>query len=420
MPAANAQVIRRILNECEAIPVKASTIPKLSEIVLGKIKLEQLRPIRTEDLLGRPRIHLNGGSAELVDIYGGKRILVTGAGGSIGSELVRQLSRFGPELLLMLDKDENGLYEVNLHLREEYGGEIIPLVANVRDRERLERLFHRYRPQIIFHAASYKHVPMMEREPAEAVLNNVIGSKNVIELASKHGAERFVEISTDKAVNPTSIMGATKRVVEMLVRRQAMTNGATRFCCVRFGNVLGSRASVVPLFEKWIAQRKTIKITHPQIERYFMTIPEAVQLVIQAGTMANVGETFALDMGDPVKIVDLAREMIKRSGLVVGQDIEIEFTGLRPGEKLFEELLYEEEQGARSEKYPKILVGQPLNLDTDRLARIVQELERAAREGHVSAIYDRFQALRMGYTPPTQAPAAMAAMSTEHAIGVRR
>ncbi len=398
MPSAPKSVARRVATSCAAQGISTSSVPSLSEILLGKVRIGRLRPVKMEDLLGRASIEFPSDDHELISTYAGMRILVTGAAGSIGSELVRQLKDFNPIQLLLLDKDENGLYEIGLEIREEHKGEVSEIVADIRDRNRMEKIFRKWKPEAVFHAAAYKHVPMMEYHPSEAVLNNILGTKNVVDLASEYGVRSFLLISTDKAVNPTSVMGACKRVAEMSVRYRALhSKTATRFCCVRFGNVLGSRASVVPLFQKRIAEGKNIQVTHPDIKRYFMTIPEAVQLVIQAGSLGRQGETFILDMGDPVKIADLARDLIEQSGLIPGKDIEIEFTGLRPGEKLFEELLLSEESGARNTKYSKIFVDQAIDYDWAALEKALEALECAARSEDLEAIYQILQSLGIGY-----------------------
>jgi FlaA1/EpsC-like NDP-sugar epimerase len=403
MPAAPKSAIRRITSECEMLGIATSSVPNLSEIILGKVRVSQLRPVRMEDLLGRASIDFPSNDRELIDSYGGMRILVTGAAGSIGSELVRQLKDFKPSQLILLDKDENGLYEIGLEIREEFKGAAVDVVADVRDRARMERIFRHWRPEAIFHAAAYKHVPMMEYNPSEAILNNVVGSRYVIDLACDYGAKSFLLISTDKAVNPTSVMGASKRVAEMIVRNRALSATGTRCCCVRFGNVLGSRASVVPLFQKRITEGKSIQVTHPDVKRYFMTIPEAVQLVIQAGSLGRSGETFMLDMGDPVKITDLARELIEQSGLVPDEDIKIEFTGLRPGEKLFEEILISTENSVRSTKYPKIFVADPVQRDGAELEAALVQLEEAARTEDNETIYRILRDLDIGYQHKTVA-----------------
>ncbi len=398
MPTAPKSVFRRVTADCDALGIPTSSIPSLSEIVLGKVRVGRLRPVRMEDLLGRASVEFDRNDDGLLALYGGRRILVTGAAGSIGSELVRQLREFNPTKLILLDKDENGLYEIGLEIREDFPGEVAEVVADIRDRNRMEKVFQSSKPEAIFHAAAYKHVPMMEYHPSESVHNNILGTRNVVSLASEHSVVSFLLISTDKAVNPTSIMGASKRVAEMIVRYTALqSKGSTRFCSVRFGNVLGSRASVVPLFQKRIAQGKNIHVTHPEIRRYFMTIPEAVQLVIQAGSLGLHGETLVLDMGDPVKIVDLAKDLIEQSGLTPGKDIEIEFTGLRPGEKLFEELLVSAQPGTRNTKYPKIFVDKAIQYDWKILESALKSLEEAAHAEDTAAIYRIFQSLNIGY-----------------------
>jgi FlaA1/EpsC-like NDP-sugar epimerase len=356
----------------------------------------QLRPVSMEDLLGRHSVAHPQDFADLTRTYRGARILVTGAGGSIGSELVRQLKRFEPSELILLDKDENSLYEITCEILEEFQ-QVVEVVADIRNRDVMEKLFALHRPEVVFHAAAYKHVPLMEHYPAEAVLNNVMGTRHVAELSHVFGAKTFVLISTDKAVNPSSTMGASKRVAEMIVQEMASSRTTTRFCCVRFGNVLGSRASVVPLFQRQIRQGKNITVTHPDVCRYFMTIPEAVQLVIQAGSLGKRGEIFLLDMGDPVKIVDLARNLIELCGLVPDKDVTIEFTGLRPGEKLNEELLIAGEQGIQSTVYSKVFVVGALNNDWSHLRADVKNLERAARAGDAAGIHRTLESLSIGY-----------------------
>src|SRR5207253_1475992 len=281
-------------------------------------------------------------------------------------------------------------------IREEFDS-VVEVIADIRSRDVMQKVFRQYRPEVVFHAAAYKHVPLMEHYPAEAILNNVMGSRNVAELSREWGVEVFVFVSTDKAVNPSNTMGASKRVAELIVQSLAASCMTTRFCCVRFGNVLGSRASVVPIFQRQIRQGKNITVTHPDVSRYFMTIPEAVQLVIQAGSIGRDGDIFLLDMGDPVKIVDLARNLIELSGLVPDKDVKIEFTGLRPGEKLNEELLTTGERGVRSTKYSKIFVVEALQRDGALLDRGVKDLEEAAHAGEAGAIRRTLQSLNIGY-----------------------
>jgi len=397
MPSAPGPVLRRVVSDCESIGLRVSSVPSLGEIVTGKVRVGRLRPVRMEDLLGRDNIEFPSEDRELVETYSGKRVLVTGAAGSIGSELARQLLEFRPAQLILFDKDENGLFELGLNLREHYSGALFEVVGDVRDTIRLESVFTRFQPQVVLHAAAYKHVPMMEHNPTEAVLNNIFGTSNLVGVSARSGVSLFLLISTDKAINPTNVMGATKRVAEMIVRRATVTHPSFRGCCVRFGNVLGSRASVVPIFLKRIAEGKNIQITHPDIRRYFMTIPEAVQLVLQAGSLAGRGETFVLDMGDPVLIVDLARGLIEQSGLRLGEDIDIEYTGLRPGEKLYEELLIDRSGGSRSTKYPKIFIDPPATRDPQEVEQALQRLREGVESGDAARIYEVFESLGMGY-----------------------
>ena len=396
MPSAPKAVLQRIANRCATMSLKASTVPTLWEIMSGHTSIGQLRPVNMEDLLGRMSVSAPADVSGVTNAYARRRILVTGAGGSIGSELVRQLSRFNPTQLILLDKDENNLYEVTCEVREEFSS-VVPIVADIRDAGVLRKAFEKHRPEVVFHAAAYKHVPLMEEYPSEAILNNVMGTRHVAELSHAFGVETFVLISTDKAVNPASTMGASKRIAEMILQRLAATGSETSFCCVRFGNVLGSRASVVPLFQRQIRQGRNITVTHPDVQRYFMTIPEAVQLVIQAGTQGEKGEIFLLDMGDPVKIVDLARNLIELSGLVPGKDVEIQFTGLRPGEKMTEELLTAGERGVRSTAYSKIFVVSAPDRDWSELPDAVDDLECAARAGETARIHQILRELGIGY-----------------------
>jgi FlaA1/EpsC-like NDP-sugar epimerase len=399
MPSAPKLTRQKIAARCATLPVKVSSVPALWEIMSGQTTIGSLRSVNSvsmEDLLGRDTISYPKDLEDLSRTYRGRRILVTGAGGSIGSELVRQLRQFKPSHLILLDKDENNLYEMACEIREDFAN-VTEVVADIRDLDRMKRLFERHRPEVVFHAAAYKQVPLMEHYPAEAILNNVIGTRNLAQLSDQSGVKSFVLISTDKAVNPTSTMGASKRVAEVLLQGLVANGSKTRFCCVRFGNVLGSRASVVPVFQRQIRQGRNITVTHPEVRRYFMTIPEAVQLVIQAGSLGNRGEIFLLDMGDPVKIVDLARNLIELSGLVPGKDVGIQFTGLRPGEKLDEELLISGEQGVRSTKYSKIFVVEALQREWSEFESAVRELESAAHDIDVAAIRKSLLSLNIGY-----------------------
>jgi len=356
MPSIDRLQIREIVNICSETKCKLRILPGVYELLDGKVSIKRLRDVKIEDLLGREPVKVN--LEEISGYIKDKVVLVTGGGGSIGSELCRQIARFKPKELLVFDISENNVYRLELDLKTLFPDlKYTALIGSVRDRARLEYIFDKYRPNVVFHAAAHKHVPLMELNATEAIKNNVFGTLNVAELADKYNAERFTLISTDKAVNPTNIMGVSKRIAEIIIQMMSMKS-STVFSAVRFGNVLGSEGSVVPLFKKQIESGGPVTVTHPEIIRYFMTIPEAVQLVIQAGAMAKGGEIFILDMGEPVKIADLARDMIKLSGLEPDVDIEIEYIGLRPGEKLYEELLLNEE-GITATKYKKIYIAKP-------------------------------------------------------------
>jgi len=372
IPSAPKNEVRKILNECKKTKCKLKILPGMYELIDGKVAIKNIREVQIEDLLGREPVKVN--IEEISQYLKDQIVLVTGGGGSIGSELCRQIARFEPKKLLILDIYENSTYMLHQELLKHYSSlnqEVI--IASVQDRPRMEAIFDKYRPQIVYHAAAHKHVPLMESNPTEAIKNNVFGTMNVAECADKYGAKRFVLISTDKAVNPTNIMGATKRIAEMIIQSMD-ANSNTEFVAVRFGNVLGSNGSVIPIFKKQIEEGGPVTVTHPEINRYFMTIPEAVQLVIQAGAMAKGGEIFVLDMGEPVKIVDLARDLIRLSGFEPDVDIKIEFTGLRPGEKLYEELLTAEE-GLAATKHEKIFVGKPVYNDIHSLREEIEKLK---------------------------------------------
>ncbi|WP_135553786.1 polysaccharide biosynthesis protein [Paenibacillus cymbidii] len=373
IPSASRKDISDIIDICKKTKATLKIIPRINDIIQGKVSINHIRNVEVEDLLGRDPVKTD--LALIASYITEKRILVTGAGGSIGSELCRQIARFQPEKLLLLGHGENSIYDIEMEMRRTYPTlNIQSIIADIRDRPRIEEIFHTYQPQVVFHAAAHKHVPLMESNPAEAIKNNVFGTKNVAECADQYGAERFVLISTDKAVNPTSIMGATKRIAEMLIQCLDRTS-KTKFVAVRFGNVLGSRGSVIPRFKEQIAHGGPVTVTHPDMIRYFMTIPEAVQLVIQAGSLAQGGEIFILDMGKPVRILDLAQDLIRLSGFEPGVDIKIEFTGMRPGEKLYEELLLSEE-GATATTMERIFVGKPMNINRSELEFEIKRLER--------------------------------------------
>ncbi|BBB90130.1 MAG TPA: nucleoside-diphosphate sugar epimerase/dehydratase [Methylomusa anaerophila] len=372
IPSLAGSQLREIVQVCKKTGCTVKVVPGIYELIDGKVTVQQLRNVDLEDLLRRDPVKLD--LEQIAGYLKGKRVLVTGAGGSIGSELCRQIAKRSPQMLVLLGKGENSIYEIDRELREKYNNFAIePVIADVRDEKRINNVFARFKPQVVFHAAAHKHVPLMEAQPEEAVRNNIFGTRNVAQAADKIGAETFIMISTDKAVNPTSVMGATKRVAELIVQTMNVVS-KTKFAAVRFGNVLGSRGSVVPLFRRQIAMGGPVTITHPDMKRYFMTIPEASQLVLQAGSMASGGEVFVLDMGEPVKIVDMASDLIELSGLKPGRDIEIKFTGLRPGEKLFEELLTAEE-GTASTKHEKIFVANLKRVDERQLARALQSLQ---------------------------------------------
>lgn len=343
IPSLHPEQLQEIANICSVSGCKVQILPEfLRNLSAGALSVRELHPLNIEDLLGRENVELD--VKEIGKYLTGKIVLVTGAGGSIGSEICRQVLRFQPEQILLLGRGENSIYEIHQELKNKCNEEqLLPLIVNITDRDKLENVFQEFHPQVVFHAAAHKHVPLMEHQPEEAIYNNVFGSYNVGDLAGRYHCERLVLISTDKAVNPTSVMGATKRVTEMVMQALNLRYPETKYVAVRFGNVLGSRGSVVPLFKKQIAAGGPLTVTDPEMKRYFMTIPEASKLVLSAAALGDGGEVFVLNMGEPVKIVDLARNMIRLSGLVPDKDIQIKFTGLRPGEKLFEELLAAED-----------------------------------------------------------------------------
>jgi FlaA1/EpsC-like NDP-sugar epimerase len=364
IPSASRTVLRKVIDSLSELHMKVKTLPGIYELVNGKVSVNQIRDVDINDLLGRDPIEID--LDEINSYIKGKRVMVTGGGGSIGSELCRQIASFNPSHLIILDIYENNMYDIQQELLRKYPDlRMTCLVASIRDEKKLNIIFKEYRPEIVFHAAAHKHVPLMEDSPHEAVKNNVYGTLNLVRCANAYGVKRFVMISTDKAVNPTSVMGATKRICEMIIQSFDKVS-ETEFVAVRFGNVLGSNGSVIPLFKKQIAEGGPVTVTHEDVKRYFMTIPEAVQLVVQAGAMANGGEIFVLDMGEPVKIIDLARDLIRLSGFEPDVDIPIKITGLRPGEKLFEELLMTDDKYT-STKHDKIFIEKPGFDDYDGL-----------------------------------------------------
>ncbi|MBX9670186.1 MAG: polysaccharide biosynthesis protein [Candidatus Obscuribacterales bacterium] len=378
MPSAPPSETRRIVEMCREAEVETRILPGLFELIDGKVSINQLREVSLEDLLGRDPVSLDTDS--ISGYLAGRSVLVTGAGGSIGSELSRQIMRFKPSRLILLGKGENSIFSIQQELvRNTTGVDIVSVIADVRDAVRMKTIFDQHKPQVVFHAAAHKHVPLMESNVAEAVANNVFGTKCVAELSAATGVKTFVLVSSDKAVNPTSVMGATKRTAELVIQDLAQLTD-TKYVAVRFGNVLASRGSVIPLWKQQISQGGPITVTHPEATRYFMLIPEAVQLILQAGALGAGGEIFVLDMGNPVKILDLANDLIRFSGLSPGVDIEVEFIGLRPGEKLYEELLTEEE-GLTKTVYEKIFVGQPQPIDRNGLKNVMDRLKAGATAG---------------------------------------
>ena len=378
MPSLPNKKLNEVYDIARKTGAECVILPNIDEVMSGNLHVQQLRNVEIEDLLGRDPVELDQTLIEKQ--LRGKRILVTGAGGSIGSEICRQVSSFRPKELIILGHGENSIYQLNMELLGKYAEHfrITPVIADVQDRKRIFEVMEKYRPDVVYHAAAHKHVPLMEINPREAVKNNILGTRNVAEAANHANVKTFVMISTDKAVNPPNIMGATKRLCEMIVQDMATKSETTKYVAVRFGNVLGSRGSVIPLFKKQIAKGGPITVTHPDIVRYFMTIPEAAQLVIQAGSLARGGEIFVLDMGKPVRIVDLAKNLIRLSGYSE-DDIEIKFTGLRPGEKMYEELLNEGEINPK-QIFPKIHIGIADNSKIDRVYDFIEKFENYSEQ----------------------------------------
>ena len=398
-PSATRQELRAILEKIQSTGIKPKILPAVESVLHGKVSLGEVREVAIEDLLGRKEVQLDGHA--IAAYVRGKTVLVTGAGGSIGSEICRQVCRFEPKRLILLEQAENPLFFIEGELRRECKGvELVPVVADVCDEVRVDQVFAQHRPDVVLHAAAHKHVPLMEANPGEAVRNNVLGTRNVARSADKHKAAGFVMISTDKAINPTSVMGTTKRLAELYVQAMA-AHSATQFISVRFGNVLGSNGSVVPIFREQIRKGGPVTVTHPEMTRYFMTIPEATQLVLQAASTGESGQVFVLDMGEPVRIVDLARDMIRLSGFTPGEDIEIVFSGMRPGEKLFEELSLGSE-GISKTKHEKIFIGDVARLPLEVLEREVPRLRGLVEAGEPTAIKAQLKALvpEYAFAPP--------------------
>ena len=395
----NEVELKKILDECKKTTAQVKIMPGVSEVIDGKFSVKKIRDVDVEDLLGREPIKLDfSGISRYIE---NKVIMVTGGGGSIGSELCRQIAKFNPKELIIFDIYENNAYDLQNELLRKYKNlNLKTLIGSVRDRKRLNSIFKEYKPQVVFHAAAHKHVPLMEDSPGEAIKNNVLGTLNTAELASDYGVERFVLISTDKAVNPTNVMGATKRMCEMVIQ-SIDKESDTEFVAVRFGNVLGSNGSVVPLFKKQIAEGGPVTLTHKDITRYFMTIPEASQLVLQAGAYAKGGEIFVLDMGQPVKIYDLAENLIRLSGYIPNEEIEIKVTGLRPGEKLYEELLMEEE-GLSETPHKKIFIGKPGEFKLERVKNNINMLLDVVKLGNKEKLREKLHEVVPTYKNPDE------------------
>ncbi len=376
IPSATTKTRKEILDICKESGCILRTLPGMYQLINGDVSVSKLKEVEIEDLLGREPIRIN--TNEVLEYVSSKVVMVTGGGGSIGSELCRQIASHHPKQLIIVDIYENNAYDIQQELIRKYPNlNLVVLIASVRNTNRINHIFEQYRPDIVYHAAAHKHVPLMEVSPNEAIKNNVMGTYKTAQAADKYGAEKFVLISTDKAVNPTNIMGASKRICEMVIQTMNQKS-KTNFVAVRFGNVLGSNGSVIPLFKKQIAEGGPVTVTHPDIIRYFMTIPEAVSLVLQAGAYAKGGEIFVLDMGEPVKILDLATNLIKLSGYKVGEDIEIKFTGLRPGEKMYEELLMDEE-GLKKTANKMIYIGRPIEFDEEKFLEQLKKLDKDSK-----------------------------------------
>ena len=381
MPSAPQSEVRDILNICKETGCEMKVLPGLYQMIKGEVSISKLRRVEIEDLLGREPIRVQ--LDEIMGYVAGKVVLVTGGGGSIGSELCRQVAAHEPKQLIIFDIYENNAYDIQQELKNKFPAlDLTVLIGSVRNTHRMNSIFEKYRPDIVYHAAAHKHVPLMEDSPNEAIKNNVFGTYKTALAADRYGVKRFVLISTDKAVNPTNIMGASKRICEMIIQMMNR-HSKTEFVAVRFGNVLGSNGSVIPLFKKQIEKGGPVTVTHPDIIRYFMTIPEAVSLVLQAGALAKGGEIFVLDMGEPVKILDLAENLIRLSGYKPYEDIDIEFTGLRPGEKLYEELLMSEE-GLQETANKLIHIGKPIEFDDDKFREQLDALKKAAEHDSAS------------------------------------
>lgn len=398
IPSASPDRMRQIVSLCKSVEIEFKTVPNMGEIIDGKVSISSIRNVEYRDLLGRKQVQLN--RDEIGRYLNKKSVLVTGAAGSIGSGLCQQICRYEPRSILLFERSESPLYEIDLELKKIFKNiEIIPILGDIQDKDELNKIFNLFRPEIVFHAAAYKHVPMLEHYPWKAIENNIIGTKNLVALSDEYKCEKFVFVSTDKAVNPFNVMGASKRVAEMFVQNKSVIEKSkTNFITVRFGNVIGSVGSVIPLFKKQIQDGGPVTVTHPGMIRYFMLIPEACQLILQAGAMGKGGEIFILEMGEPVNIDKMARDLIRFSGFEPDDEIKIIYTGLRPGEKLFEELMTDQENVVPT-KHKKIMVLESSQVDSNKLATNVEKLKKAARKRDSIEIRDIFQKLVPEYVP---------------------
>jgi FlaA1/EpsC-like NDP-sugar epimerase len=392
IPSASHQMIQSIVRQCQQFSVPCRTLPSVTDLADGRVEISHLRQVQIEDLLGREVVEID--QTGIHQLLADQCVLVTGAGGSIGSELCRQIVRNKPSRLILLDHGEFNLYTIEQEIRSilPQETELNGVLGDIRDASRMNWVFEHFGPDAVFNAAAYKHVPLVEENPAEGVKTNVLGTCGIADLAVEFGVKQFVQVSTDKAVNPTNVMGTTKRTAEIYCQNLSRRTDSTAFITTRFGNVLGSAGSVVPLFRKQIEAGGPVTVTHPDITRYFMTIPEAVSLILQAGSMGEGGEIFVLDMGEPVKITDLAEQMIRLTGLEPGSDIEIKFTGLRPGEKLYEELFHESEALVAT-THPKIMLSESREMDWDKMQRMMEELRSACGKRDVQLIYSELKQL---------------------------
>ena len=396
IPSASGKTIRDVISRCEKTEVKIKTVPELHKILTGEITIKSIRDVKPEDLLGRETIEIN--TADIEAFIRDKVVLITGAAGTIGSELSRQIVKFDPRQIILYDLNENNIYFLEIELKANYPQlKFKTVIGDIKDIGLLKKTFSKYKPQIVFHSAAHKHVPLMEGNPAAAVKNNIIGTRNLIYASEHYRVERFVMISTDKAVNPTSVMGASKRIAEMIVQAKAKT-ATTKFMAVRFGNVIGSSGSVIPIFKQQIENGKPVTVTHPEVKRFFMAASEAAQLVMQAGAIGKGGEVLILDMGEQIKILDLAKNLITLSGLNPDEDVEIKFIGLRRGEKMYEETLLDIEHD-KATKHDKIYIAQPNSFDPMRLRKDVKILERLANLMDEEKILEKIKEMVPSYKP---------------------